>query len=70
VNLTAVDETAASFLATYPDPGPYQGTSDLNTAPGQISFNAVLVGLGSGKFDVIHAYGSGNLAVDLEGWFS
>jgi hypothetical protein len=70
VNVTVTDETAVSFLAAYPDPGPWPHNSDLNTVPGQTSTNAVLVGLGGGRFDAIHADGAANLIVDLLGWFS
>jgi hypothetical protein len=30
----------------------------------------VIVGLGSGRFDVINATGSTDVIVDVEGWFS
>jgi hypothetical protein len=71
INIVAVNETApSSFLAAYPDPGPWPGNSDVNTAAGRINTNAVLVRLGGGNFDVIHADGSTDFAVDVQGWFS
>ena len=72
INLTATDETypGLSFIAAFPDPGPWPHNSDLNTIGGGTTTNAVLVGLGAGRFDLIHADGSADLIVDVEGWFS
>jgi hypothetical protein len=70
LNVTAVNVSAPSFVAVYPDGSSYQVTSDLNTDPTRISTNLVIVKVGSGgRVDLYNSSGWVDLVVDLMGWY-
>jgi hypothetical protein len=71
LNVTAADVSAPSFVAVYPHGAGYRVTSDLNTVPGLVSTNLVIVQLGSdGAIVLLNAAGSTDLIVDVMGWYS
>jgi hypothetical protein len=71
LNVTAVDVTAAGYVAAYPHGSSWQVTSDLNTTPGATSTNLVIVQLGpDGAISLANEAGSVDLVVDVLGWYS
>ena len=70
LNVTAVGATALSFVTVYPGPGNRPTVSTLNPAPGQISFNAATVAIGTdGRIRFYNNTGSVNLIADLVGYY-
>ncbi|MEV6606090.1 hypothetical protein [Kutzneria sp. NPDC051319] len=71
LNVTAVDATGNTFVAVYPDGAPVPITSNVNVVPGRAIPNAVTVELRPGhKIDLFNKFGSVQLIVDLEGYYS
>ncbi len=70
LNVTEVNDTAASLLTVYPAGNPKPNASNLNFNAGTITPNLVTVTLGSGGGVVIYnAAGSVNVIADVEGYF-
>lgn len=77
LNVTSVAPTAATFLALVPGvlvaptEGTYQGSSNLNPAPGQPPApNAVNVDLDAdGQFSIYNAFGTVDVIVDVVGYY-
>ncbi len=69
-NVTVVNPSAPSFLAIYPE-SPLPVISDLNYVAGQTIANLAEITLSSsGTFNVYNAYGSADVVVDEEGYYS
>ncbi len=70
LNVTAVDETAGSYLSVYPAGGSV-GTSNLNWSRGETIANLVVTEVGTdGEVSFFNALGDTDLVVDLEGYFA
>jgi hypothetical protein len=70
LNVTEVNDTAASLLTVYPAGNPKPNASNLNFNAGTTTPNLVTVTLGAGGAVVIYnAAGSVNVLADVEGYF-
>ena len=70
LNVTEVEDTAASLLTVYPAGTPKPNASNLNFNAGTTTPNLVTVTLGAGGGIVIYnAAGSVNVIADVEGYF-
>lgn len=62
VNVTAVDSTAAGYIAAYPDSETRPGSSTVNFGPNQVVANLAVVPLVDGAIDL---YNGGSAPVDI-----
>jgi hypothetical protein len=74
LNVTAVQPTAAGYLAVYPADAALPTVSSVNFVPGQIVANAVVVKLGStgasgGRIRIFNSGGETHVIVDVAGFF-
>ena len=71
LNVTALDQSAATFLTLYPTGDPRPNASNLNPTPGEPPTpNAVNVDLNAaGQFDVFNQFGNVNVIVDVVGYY-
>jgi hypothetical protein len=72
LNVTVVNPTSQSYLTVFPA-GPQQPpvVSNLNFQAGQIVPNRVIVKVGAnGAVSIFNGFGSTNVVVDVNGWFS
>jgi hypothetical protein len=71
LNVTAVNQSAASFFTVYPAGSPLPIASNLNWVAHVTVPNLVSVGLGSGgSVTIYNAYGFADAVVDLEGYYA
>lgn len=70
LNLTAVNPTAAGYLAAYPAGQAFPGTSSVNFAKGGTRANLVTVPLGTGgKISIRNATGATHVLADVTGYY-
>src|SRR5690606_15658742 len=70
LNVTAVSPTAASFVTVWPTGEVMPEVSNLNTAPGDVVPNLVVVKVGrGGQVSLYNAFGEVDLLADVAGWF-
>ena len=70
VNITAVNQTAETFITVYPSDSARTNTSNLNPKPGIVAPNMAVVKVGAdGRINLFNAEGSTDLIVDVVGWF-
>ena len=71
VNLTVTGPGAAGYFTVWPDGATKPLASNLNWLVGQSQPNRVVVGLGSGKFDIfLGSDAPADVVVDVNGYFS
>lgn len=70
VNVTVTNTTAASFLTVFPTGATPPNASNLNWVAGQTVPNLVTVGLGGGKISAYNGYGSVDVIMDVQGYYS
>lgn len=71
LNVTAVNETASSYVSVYPEGGSLPTVSNLNTTAGDTVTNLVTVAVGtSGGVTVYNHTGSTDIVVDVEGYYT
>lgn len=70
LNVTAVDQTARSFVTVFPTGSPRPNSSDLNPNPGVTAPNLVIAMVGAGgQVSIYNNAGEVNLVADVQGWF-
>ena len=70
VNLTAIAPSNSTWLTAFADGSGRPGTSDLNLAAGLTRPNEVLVPVGAdGMIDIYNAFGTVNVAADVQGYY-
>jgi len=70
LNVTAVNPSVSTFITIWPSGSPRPGTSSINVAAGKVVPNQVYVALdGEGRIDLLNAFGTVDLVVDVAGWF-
>ncbi len=70
VNITAVNQTAVTFITAWPSGASKPGTSNLNPRPGLVAPNMAVVKVGSdGRINLFNDAGTTDLIVDIVGWF-
>lgn len=68
--LTATDITRSTYVTAFPTGQPRPSGSHLNLVPGQTASNLVTAMMGADQgFDLYNFAGSGNVVVDLAGYF-
>jgi len=72
LNVTALHATRPTFLTVWPADAPRPTASNLNPSPGAPPTpNAVTTGLSSaGEFDVYNGYGTVDVVIDVDGYYS
>jgi Subtilase family len=71
MNLTAVAPTTGTFVTAWPSGLPFPNTSNINVNTGEVTPNAVVVGVGtSGTVTLRNEIGSVHLVADLTGYFA
>jgi uncharacterized protein (DUF1501 family) len=70
MNVTATDPDALGFVTVWPAGVGRPDASNINTVPGRVSPNLVIVRLGTdGKVDLYNSAGTVNLIADVMGYF-
>jgi hypothetical protein len=71
LNVTVTNPTSWSYLTIYPAGSPLPLASNLNFTGGTTVANRVVVKLGSnGQVAILNGFGSTNVVVDVNGWFT
>jgi hypothetical protein len=71
LNVTVTNPTVGGYLSIYPAGTPLPLASNLNFTAGETVPNRVVVKLGSnGHVAIFNGYGSTNVVVDVNGWFT
>jgi hypothetical protein len=71
LNVTVVNPTTASDLTVWSSDAGQPSTSDINYVGGQTQPNLVVVALGpDGSVSFSNLFGTANLVIDVEGWYS
>ena len=71
LNLTAIDPTSPGYLTLYPTGGTLPTVSNVNFVANQIVPNRVIVKLtSSGTISIYNPYGTTNIAIDINGYFT
>jgi hypothetical protein len=71
LNVTVTNPTVGGYLTIYPAGAPLPLASNLNFTAGETVPNRVVVKLGSnGHVAIFNGYGSTNVVVDVNGWFT
>jgi hypothetical protein len=71
LNVTAVDPSAATFLTVFPEGSSRPTVANLNIAVGQTVANLVTVPVGAqGGVTIFNHAGTGNVVVDLDGYYT
>ncbi|MEJ3744394.1 hypothetical protein WEI85_14000 [Actinomycetes bacterium KLBMP 9797] len=71
VRVAVGSATAATFLELWPEGRPTSGLSKIGVGAGENISNVAVVPVGaSGKLAVFNAYGSADLMIDVEGYYS
>ncbi len=70
LNITAVDQSASTYLTVFPAGSPRPSASNLNPTPGFIQPNLVIAKVGAGgEVSIYNDVGSLHLIADVQGWF-
>ena len=70
LNVTAVNQSAATFLTVFPKGTPRPVASNLNPNPGIIEPNLVIAKVGAdGEVSIFNNTGSVDVVADVQGWF-
>ena len=70
LHVTAVGQTAPTFITVYPKGIAWPGTSNLNPVPGSVASNLVIVPVGAGgQVSLFNSAGSVQMIADVQGWF-
>ncbi len=71
VNITVIDPTSAGYVTAYPTGVPVPLASTVDFQAGVTKANLALVTLGrGGAISLFNAYGTTQVVVDVEGWYS